>query len=241
MVYGEENVLLYKQQQQEIMESQKLETLAKLQINITIGQRQIHTYKLGNAISPNEALKILIVTKGRSGSSFLGQLLEQYPGTFYSYEPLHYRNKEATTKEKIQLTKQVFQCNPSQAYVKHTKGFGRRTNLRYHDVCDTLPESACFFREVYSTSCERFPIRLIKSIRFPHEEAENLLLDPEMGKRLKIIFLFRDPRGRFNSLKNKMHWCGDNKCDVSQFCTDLKNQVSEAVNVKKKYKGKVFS
>ena len=241
MVYGVKNVLLYKQQKEEISENKDLEMLAKLKININIGQRQIQRYNLGNAISPNEAINILIITKGRSGSSFLGQLLSQYPGTFYSYEPLHYRNKFATPKEQMQLTKEVFQCNPSQGYVQHLKGWGRKPNIRYQDVCDTLPEDACFLREVYSTSCERFPIRLIKAIRFPYNETENLLLDPEMGGRLKIIFLFRDPRGRFNSLKNKMHWCGDNKCNVSQFCTDLKDQVFEAVNAKKKYKGKIFS
>ena len=32
----------------------------------------------------------LIVTRGRSGSSFLGDLLNSYPGTFYTFEPLHF-------------------------------------------------------------------------------------------------------------------------------------------------------
>ena len=76
-------------------------------------------------------------------------------------------------------------------------------------------------------------------IRFPYENAESLLVDPEMGQRLKIIFLFRDPRGRLNSVKNKMHWCSNNKCEVAQFCDDLANQVSEAVNLKQKYSGNI--
>ena len=33
---------------------------------------------------------ILIVSTWRSGSTFFGELLTQYPGTYYSYEPLQY-------------------------------------------------------------------------------------------------------------------------------------------------------
>ena len=33
---------------------------------------------------------LLVATSWRSGSSFLGELLNQLPGTFYYFEPLHY-------------------------------------------------------------------------------------------------------------------------------------------------------
>ena len=33
---------------------------------------------------------ILILSTWRSGSTFLGELLAQFPKTYYSYEPLHY-------------------------------------------------------------------------------------------------------------------------------------------------------
>ena len=36
---------------------------------------------------------ILIVSTWRSGSTFFGDLLTQYPGTYYSYEPLQYLSK----------------------------------------------------------------------------------------------------------------------------------------------------
>ena len=41
--------------------------------------------------------------------------------------------------------------------------------------------------------------------------------------------------------KNNMHWCSDNKCEVSQFCDDLANQVSEAAYLKQKYSGNISS
>ena len=50
------------------------------------------SYHLGEEIPPTHAKKILIVTTWRSGSTFLGDLLNHYPGTWYSFEPLHYKN-----------------------------------------------------------------------------------------------------------------------------------------------------
>ena len=34
-------------------------------------------------------VKVIEVAAWRTGSSFLGELISQYPETFYSYEPLH--------------------------------------------------------------------------------------------------------------------------------------------------------
>ena len=45
---------------------------------------------LGENIPEIKQQHIIIVTTWRSGSTFLGSLLNTYPGTFYSYEPLHY-------------------------------------------------------------------------------------------------------------------------------------------------------
>ena len=45
---------------------------------------------LGEKIPEIKQQNIIIVTTWRSGSTFLGSLLNAYPGTFYSFEPLHY-------------------------------------------------------------------------------------------------------------------------------------------------------
>ena len=223
--------------------------VVKKRINISLGVQKISSYNLGSFISSTESRNIIIVTRGRSGSSFVGQLLSQYPGTFYSYEPLHYRNLEASKEEQVRLIKRVFQCIPSHEYIQHPKQWPSvlTHNFRYRDACRDLyiDRRACFFPYLYQTACSLFPIRLIKSIRFPFEHAENLLLDPKVGKTLKIIFLFRDPRGRLQSLKSKVHWCKPrnetiDRCNVSNLCGDLSFQVLEAINVKKKYAGKIL-
>ena len=228
-------------------ESSETKKETKKQININLGVQESRSYGLGRFIPSRESRNIIIVTRGRSGSSFIGQLLSQYPGTFYSYEPLHFRMDEASIEEQVRLIKRMFQCIPSYEYIQHQKKWPPilGQNSRYRDACRALPRGSCFFPHVYQSSCSLFPIRLIKSIRFPFEQAENLLLDPKVGKTLKIIFLFRDPRGRLQSLKSKVHWCKPynqtiNRCNVSNLCGDLKFQVSEALYVKKKYAGNLF-
>ena len=47
-------------------------------------------YNLGDPIAAADARHILVLTSWRSGSTFLGDILNHYPGTFYSFEPLHY-------------------------------------------------------------------------------------------------------------------------------------------------------
>ena len=48
------------------------------------------SYKTSDPIPVRNAKNVLIATTWRTGSSFLGDILNHYPGTYYSYEPLHY-------------------------------------------------------------------------------------------------------------------------------------------------------
>ena len=229
-------------------EEDKIDTQIQQNSSVNLGIKEISRYKLGSVIQSSESRNILIATRGRSGSSFLGSLLSQYPGTFYSYEPLHFRMHETTTEEQVDLIKQVFRCTPSHQYIQHTRRWIAllNHNFRYRDACrslESLSKNSCTLPDIYSSSCSHFPIRLIKSIRFPFGKAEQLLLDPEIGKTLKIIFLFRDPRGRLQSLKHKVHWCKPqnptiDRCNVPNLCGELKDLVEEALDVKAKYSGK---
>lgn len=47
---------------------------------------------ISEAVPVENARNILIATSWRSGSTFMGDLLNHYPGTFYTFEPVHYLN-----------------------------------------------------------------------------------------------------------------------------------------------------
>ena len=218
-------------------------------MNVTVGEQQKSTYRFPNPIPSSESRNILIVTRGRSGSSFLGSLIAQYPGTFYSFEPLNWSrikqitNYEIKTMEQNNLLKQVFKCVPEKEYIDipRTWNLLLKGNFRLHQFCDKILENsaACYMPEVYHSVCPIFPIRLIKTIRLPFEEANTLLMDPEIGKTLKVIFLFRDQRGVLQSMKSKVHWCGPwpRKCNISTFCKDSQTDVTSALKLKKRYPG----
>ena len=224
-------------------------------IDVTLGVKEKQEYQLGNHIPASEAKNILIVTRGRSGSTFTGDLLSRYPGTFYSYEPLHFGIKEFgwndwnKVDQKIDLLKQIFKCDPGKKFIGAAKSWKShlKGNFRFKNACeDVLKDSkACYLPEVYQSSCPLFPIRLIKTIRIPFQAAESILLDREIGRTLKVIFLFRDPRGRLQSIKSKVHWCNNknetvNLCNVSNLCGDLTSDVIAATSLKQQYPGELF-
>ena len=230
--------------------------------SITTGGKK---YRLGNYISSMEARNILIVTRGRSGSSFLGEILAQYPGTFYSYEPL-YTVKEKDTLDKVKLLKKVFNCVPGKEYTAYTKWSSILTNnFRLLQSCEGISlnksecrirmssadhvsvdvlcsRMACYIPEVYHSVCSMFPLRLIKTIRLPFEEANAILMDQEIGNTLKIIFLFRDPRGVIQSVRSNVHWCKDEGiCNASNYCHRTQDDVTSALRLKKQFPGEIHA
>ena len=215
-----------------------LENIKSQKINISIGERQKDVFKLGSVVPSSGARKIMIVTHGRSGSSFIGEMLAQYPGTFYSYEPLHLDKETLTLEDKIERIKQVLKCEPTERFVKHSKDWGTtlRNNFRFHSACQNSDHESCYNLEVYKAACEISPVRLIKTIRLPFAEANTLLMDPDIGNNLKIIFLFRDPRGVHQSVKSKVRWLNDG--GISKTCKELESDTLAAITLKRQHPGK---
>ena len=165
-----------------------------------------------DTISHQKTYNILIVTRGRSGSSFLGDLLNSYPGSFYIFEPLHKKNEyERMNKKTIKGNKvieSIFKCKLPELHIYNFniwRNFGSYKKLKEKaSIWKTSKEKSKASNQIFYNSCKKFPKTLVKTIRLPFEDAEYLLLDPEIGKNLKVIFLFRDPRGRYQSLISKV-------------------------------------
>jgi hypothetical protein len=224
----------------------------KKPLYINIGDKSKTTLKLGANIGPNKARHILIATTWRSGSTFLGDLLNRYPGTFYSFEPLHYIDhkhgvltdiSEEMQSEAPELVSQVFKCRPESGYFIHANKpenrFLFKHNFRLWNVCENLlmANAACFMPELYLKTCPIFPIRVIKTVRMRVKETEKLLLDSAIGKTLKIVVLVRDPRGVMNS-RSAMDWCKLKTChDPATVCKHLQADILAAFELKKNYPG----
>ena len=182
-------------------------------------------HKVGDIIPAEDSRPILLLTTWRSGSTFTGDILNQYPATFYYFEPLHYyanrREKDAIQSEDIFL-KSLFQCSFNKdnfGYLQHVAQWAnsflfKKHNWRLWDSCrNVLPlNTMCFLPEFLSFACRLHPIRLIKTVRIRLKSLASLLEDPQL--KLKVILLVRDPRGVFNSRQSDLvsAWCTGDDC-----------------------------
>ena len=186
-------------------------------------------------------LPVLIATTYRSGSTFLGDLLNHYPGTFYSFEPLQYKTKT----ERVKYLRNIFHCEFEMNYLHHISQnpyLVTIRNPRLGNVCKYLKNlnSDCYKQQIIQPICKIYPIRLIKTVRFSVTEAEKLLEDPTLPN-FKVISLFRDPRGFMNS-RSTISWCSKNPIckDPEKVCQLMTNDTRATYQLAKKYPGRVL-
>lgn len=186
----------------------------------------------------------IIVTTWRSGSTFLGAILNSMPGNYHHFEPLV--NYGITVvrgppydEQAIYQLKQLLHCNYSNLneYVnfgaKHK--FVYSYNTRLWNYCYLHPGHPnktrmiqrqpddprfCSNANFLSSFCRLFPLQSMKILRLRLALAEQLLEDPTLNVR--IVFLVRDPRAMMSSRK-QCSWCSGNPdCEhTATVCGDL--------------------
>lgn len=187
-------------------------------------------------------LRSIIFTTWRSGSTFLGDILNAMPGNYYHYEPLlHYdiiqiRGAPYATPALDHL-KKLLHCNYTDMddylnYGKdHNNLFTHNTRLWKH--CRIFTQY-CFIPKFLEPFCKLFPLQSMKVVRLRAALAQVLLDDPSLNVR--IILLIRDPRGTMQSRRHR-DWCpGQPDCDhVPTVCADMVADFHAAINLTKSY------
>ena len=205
--------------------------------------------KIGDTIDARMARHVLIVSQWRSGSSFMGDLLNSYPGTFYFFEPILAVNQYVRyddNSHSANLVANSFKCQPGEQYlkavaVKH-QWLIQKYNFRFWNTCSQSgrslpPNNLCFSQNGMKQICGLFPIRLIKVLRMRPAAVEKLLQDPELNSTLKVIYLFRDPISIMNS-RHKLDWCNFEECsNVTRVCDATEVDRNGVYQLKKKYPG----
>ena len=202
---------------------------------------------ISDLITNLDRKNVLIASTFRSGSSFLGDLINHYPGTFYDYEPLYefpgIRNKTAA----IKLIEDIFKCNFKSEDIKsHFKilsiyGDFFERNKRLSNVCGKIFSShePCLSSMFYKKTCTVLPIHLIKTVRLRIKETEKFLKEADIHN-FKLVALFRDPRGTMNSRSN-LEWCkADNCANIEKVCQQLSEDVKATFDLAKKYPKNVY-
>ncbi|XP_015915886.1 carbohydrate sulfotransferase 1-like isoform X2 [Parasteatoda tepidariorum] len=194
-------------------------------------------------------LHVLLLSYPRSGSSFLGDLLQSYSGAFYHFEPLHYFGNVVAHNQldsARKLMHDLFTCDysdwgsfPEWAWFNSDYLTFRR-NKRYWQMCTHKDSSRmlCYNVCYLAVACRNSPVQIIKTIRMAASEAGKLLQEYK-DLNLKIVHLVRDPRGTMNSRQHKdiAAWCGKYKACASPqtFCELVNDDLKHACELQKRF------
>ena len=96
-------------------------------------------HRVGDVIPTADSRHTLILTTWRSGSTFLGDLLNQYPGTFYYFEPLHYYANNINSRDKMSkadFLESLFRCKFDRrnfGYLEHVARWSNTFLFKNHN------------------------------------------------------------------------------------------------------------
>ncbi|XP_073822609.1 carbohydrate sulfotransferase 4 [Musca autumnalis] len=209
------------------------------------GRFGVDAEKLSDLTPETEGVPVrsMVLTTWRSGSTFLGDILNAMPGNYYHYEPLlHIGIKQVRTPEEeeqaIKHLKSLFYCdyyNDMEEYLNYGKKNVHlfQHNKRLWQLCKDYPHF-CWRPKFLTPICKLFPLQSMKTVRLRLSTAEKLLEDKSLN--IHIILLVRDPRGTMQSRRHRT-WCYDNPdCDQPQIlCKDLEDDYHAAEILLKKY------
>ena len=177
----------------------------------------------------------MVITSFRSGSTFLGDLLQQSDiRSYYSFEPLHFLTGDTRLKNRSlpmvnRLVQHLFQCNYKaepdffRSILGKTFSFFFKRNEFVQNVCNSMLEKDPDCRDVrlLEETCRRSRVQIIKFTRL--NLADALKLDLPAGT--KILYLQRDPRAIYNSRK-RLKWCYKKECqNISVICEERNNDL----------------
>ena len=188
----------------------------------------------------------IILTTWRSGSTFLGEMLEVHPATFYHYEPLlHIGIRQARSGSlgdmAVNHLHNLMTCNYTKLddYVNYGVGhpFLWTHNTRLWWLCYAFRQF-CLDKQFLTSFCKLFPFQSVKVVRLRMNLTQSFLQDPELDVR--ILMLVRDPRGTLQSRKHR-DWCpGEDDCDnPERLCDDLVSDYHAARRITQLYPGRV--
>lgn len=144
--------------------------------------RSLSNYSLAQGGRP---IRNIIITTWRSGSTFLGEIMNAIPANYYHYEPLldydimQIRGPPYGANA-LRNLKRLLNCEYQ--HMKHYLDYGKTHvylfthNTRLWDQCQLYPQY-CWNSTFLSEFCKLFPFQSMKIVRLRLRLAEELLRD----------------------------------------------------------------
>ena len=154
---------------------------------------------------------LIILSPGRSGSSFLGSFFDNSPRVMYFFEPLQALEVKIGTENYketcIKVIDSFMKCNFSDIGTTSLSAFSRRFHRRMSKAAALLPHGIS--NPVLSKACSTYNHTVIKILsgRVPNNTIQTLieLFQQQNQYDVKLVHLVRDPRAVINS-RVKLKW-----------------------------------
>lgn len=132
-----------------------------------------------------QPMRSIVVSSWRSGTTFLGDVLNALPGNYYHYEPLLTYDiikirGPPNDKPAIKSLKKLLKCNYTglDEYLEFgkTHSYLFSHNTRLWNQCHLFPQF-CYQPKFLEPFCKLFPLQSMKVVRLRMRVAANLLRD----------------------------------------------------------------
>ena len=195
------------------------------------------------AVSEPFPRKVLIISSGRSGSSFLGALFRQHKEMFYLFEPMYFTlaNPSAYESKAFKVLEDLYQCKFTEKLHLNLLLKGYRKKKIACLSGNTTTGQKCL-SEVLKSSCLRSNTLVTKILtpRLPKGGLWGIRKILEANKNLRIVHLVREPRRVFASMKG-VGWCKPFANCTRKICSTISGNIEHALNYyKDRYKLVVF-
>lgn len=182
----------------------------------------------GHVLAKRPKKKVVIIsTRYRSGSTFTGEMFNQNPNYFFTFEPLHSFKRKVLGFASLSdaekgnrrraLLESIFLCNhntdyrPAPNFLSMTKAVSRFTGCPIPETLGKKLEPECSAKAkaviaqlwLVPELCSKYKYSAVKTIRANISDLVPLLDHDQLD--VKIIQLIRDPRGMFRSWFPKLN------------------------------------
>ncbi|XP_042223384.1 carbohydrate sulfotransferase 4-like isoform X2 [Homarus americanus] len=173
-------------------------------------------------------VRSLVITTWRSGSTFIGEVLQTHPATYYHYEPLlDFGITQVRYGKVAELAvhnlRNLLTCNYTD--MENYLNYGPEHpylfmhNKPLWNYCASFP-NLCWKPDFLTPFCRLFPFQSLKTVRLRLNLTKEFLEDKTLG--VQVLLLVRDPRGTLQS-RHHRKWCpGYPDCDnPARLCNDM--------------------
>lgn len=214
----------------------------------------------GRVFAKQQKKKVVIIsTRYRSGSTFTGEMFNQNPDYFFTFEPLHSFKRKVLDFASLSdvekgnrrraLLESIFLCNhntdyrPAPNFLSMTKAVSKFTGCPIPETLGKKLEPDCSAKAkaviaqpwLVPELCAKYKYSAVKTIRANISDLIQLLDHDQLD--VKIVQLIRDPRGMFRSWFPKLNNNDELalmklKRNVSSICKELLMNLYDGENLR---------